>query len=361
MKNRIAKLISIFLSIMLITMPMVFAQEVGSKEQEVIKSFSTSLIKWISWIAIAISLGVLFFIGIKYSMSGANEKANLKRVFPLYLTGLGIIVMSGTIASFVAVNVAGNEGSDEIYQVGIMAGDRIDASRTWDELVFADFDEEAYRRAMEAYNAALEDAKRRGEEQSAKPTGREQASLDNDNEDITYYGPVEIYEEGGRRFVKATNETDESGAPLAAWRVRDADGTVRYLAGNMNPSLRDGSIYEPIYSAETSTKTFGGSSTTSVATVSMNDKMGKNTITYSNKPNSQPRLIAAPTNEAGEEFVGWVVSEYTSNPYHTMVSSSYLGSRFVTGTILEVALEKDGLFSEMPNDYYVQPIYAPKK
>ena len=93
-------------------------------ETQVIKYVAGDFIKYISWFGYAIALGVLIFIGIKYAMSPANERANLKRMFPAFLVGFFILVFGLTIARMV-VEIAGNEGADQIIDVGKSAGDHL--------------------------------------------------------------------------------------------------------------------------------------------------------------------------------------------------------------------------------------------
>lgn len=61
----------------------------------------------------------MIYIGIKYVLSGANEKANLKGTFSKYLIGVALIVMCSTIASVVA-NIANTDGSNTAS--GIVSG-----------------------------------------------------------------------------------------------------------------------------------------------------------------------------------------------------------------------------------------------
>ena len=57
-------------------------------------------------------------------MSSAVEKANLKGVMPKYLLGLILIICSLTIVTAV-VNVAGNEGADDLINQGLKAGEHM--------------------------------------------------------------------------------------------------------------------------------------------------------------------------------------------------------------------------------------------
>lgn len=91
------------------------------KEEMVAKEISGKVLDIMLWFGYATALGVLIFIGIKYMMSGANEKAALKNLAPMFLVGLAIIVFCYPIGLFVAY-LSGNDGAEEIIQVGEDAG-----------------------------------------------------------------------------------------------------------------------------------------------------------------------------------------------------------------------------------------------
>lgn len=55
--------------------------------------------------------GILIYIGIKYVMSGANERAELKGTFSKYLIGVALIVLCTTIAAAVA-KIADTDGKN---------------------------------------------------------------------------------------------------------------------------------------------------------------------------------------------------------------------------------------------------------
>lgn len=53
------------------------------------------------WIGYAIALGMLIYIGIKYTMSAANEKANLKKGLINFVIGAVIIAGAATICGWI--------------------------------------------------------------------------------------------------------------------------------------------------------------------------------------------------------------------------------------------------------------------
>ena len=60
---------------------------------KILKGVSQNFLKALAWFGAAIALGVLIMLGIKYLMSGANERANLKGKIPLYVTGIIFLVL----------------------------------------------------------------------------------------------------------------------------------------------------------------------------------------------------------------------------------------------------------------------------
>lgn len=118
MKNKLFKTIScIMCFILAFSFSFVLAEGEGFEEEAVIKNISSAILNALMWFAYAIALGVILFAGIKYMMSPANEKANLKGMLPKYLIGIFAITCCFTIAKLVA-NVAGNNQAEDIINVG---------------------------------------------------------------------------------------------------------------------------------------------------------------------------------------------------------------------------------------------------
>ena len=63
----------------------------------------------LQWVGYAIAVGMLVFIGIKYVMASANEKADLKQSLVKYVIGAVLIVFATTIAKWVFSLNGGNE------------------------------------------------------------------------------------------------------------------------------------------------------------------------------------------------------------------------------------------------------------
>lgn len=140
MKNMIFKLlISIICIILTFSCSFVFAgtlEEAGSlnefaenekgsemeKEEVVVKKITAMVLDIILWLAYAAALGSLVFVGIKYLTSGANERANLKGLVPIFLIGLAFIIFCFPIAKYIAY-FSGNDEASEILKVGEQAGE----------------------------------------------------------------------------------------------------------------------------------------------------------------------------------------------------------------------------------------------
>ena len=67
------------------------------------------IIGTMQWFGYAIAIGMLVFIGIKYVMASANEKADLKQSLVKYVIGAVLIVFATTIAKWVFSLNGGNE------------------------------------------------------------------------------------------------------------------------------------------------------------------------------------------------------------------------------------------------------------
>lgn len=102
------KLISMMFLIMIMIPTIVLADD----SYNTIAKVSNSLLAALSWVGYAVALGMLLFIGIKYVMSGANEKASLKGKLVTYVVGIGLIVFCSTIAAAVA-GIANKDGKND--------------------------------------------------------------------------------------------------------------------------------------------------------------------------------------------------------------------------------------------------------
>lgn len=71
----------------------------------------------LSWIGYAVCLGMLLFIGAKYTMAAANERATLKGGLVNYFIGIFLIAGASTIAAlFSGIASGGVTGKDNLSQ-----------------------------------------------------------------------------------------------------------------------------------------------------------------------------------------------------------------------------------------------------
>lgn len=117
--KKVLKRISIFVLcfILIVSAMPTYATESTEAAKGVIGNVLKAFLDILTWFGYAVALGALVFIGIKYVLSGANERANLKGMLPKYLIGIALIVMCFTIAQAVA-ELAGNDTAEEIIGVG---------------------------------------------------------------------------------------------------------------------------------------------------------------------------------------------------------------------------------------------------
>ena len=64
-------------------------------------SKAATIIGFMQWFGYAIAVGMLVYIGIKYIMASANEKADLKQALIKYVLGAVLIVFAVSIAGWV--------------------------------------------------------------------------------------------------------------------------------------------------------------------------------------------------------------------------------------------------------------------
>ena len=119
MKRNLKKRIFFVLLIVLIAIgSIVFAGGTGARSAETtIKTIFINIINVVAWFGYAIAVGTLIFVGIKYVMSGANERAQIKGMLPKYLIGIALIVCCSSIAQIV-VNIAGNDDAEKVINTG---------------------------------------------------------------------------------------------------------------------------------------------------------------------------------------------------------------------------------------------------
>ncbi len=103
MKNKMKKAVSVLLTIsMILTMTSyVFAQQpitdLGKAPNTTLNRITSNVLGYVQFFGYAIAVGMLLYIGIKYMMASANEKADLKKGSINYVIGAVIVAAAATI------------------------------------------------------------------------------------------------------------------------------------------------------------------------------------------------------------------------------------------------------------------------
>lgn len=69
--------------------------------EEIDSGFATKILGAFQWVGYAIGVGILAFLGVKYVLASADEKADLKGAFVKYSIGAGLIIFASTIATII--------------------------------------------------------------------------------------------------------------------------------------------------------------------------------------------------------------------------------------------------------------------
>ena len=64
-------------------------------------TFANSILGFVQWAGYAIAVGMLIYVGIKYVMASANEKADLKNSLIKYVIGAVLIAGAATISQWI--------------------------------------------------------------------------------------------------------------------------------------------------------------------------------------------------------------------------------------------------------------------
>lgn len=105
--KKMKKFVSIFLTIAMMCGTMgnvVFADSVSDISNSV-----TKIVKAVAFIGYALAIAMLAFLGIKYAMSPANEKADVKQASTNYVIGAFLIFCASSIAAVFAKIAAGSD------------------------------------------------------------------------------------------------------------------------------------------------------------------------------------------------------------------------------------------------------------
>ena len=78
-----------------------------------IRSSVGKIVNAVSYFGYAVAMAMLIFVGIKYAMSPANEKADVKQASVNYLIGAFLIICASTVANVFVDVAASGETSDK--------------------------------------------------------------------------------------------------------------------------------------------------------------------------------------------------------------------------------------------------------
>ena len=108
--------LTVFMAISLLS-SIVFANnrpDIGTVPGELsgFQTFGNNILAVVQWVGYAIAIGMLIYVGVKYTMASANEKADLKAAMVKYVIGAILIAGAVTIAGwlFDVGGAAGNGG-----------------------------------------------------------------------------------------------------------------------------------------------------------------------------------------------------------------------------------------------------------
>lgn len=110
-----------FLSILTMFQNVILASEAQKDAPAMIESKVGTFVNIIAYFGYAVALGMLAYIAMKYMMSAASDRANMKQGAINYLIGAFLIAGASTIATAVVSIVANHKGAGDI------AGDIIGA------------------------------------------------------------------------------------------------------------------------------------------------------------------------------------------------------------------------------------------
>ncbi len=88
-------------SILLTIGSVVFADvDIVAPGNNAFSNMGNKVLGYIQWFGYVIAVGMLLFIGIKYMMSSANEKADLKKGSINYVIGAILVATAATVVGF---------------------------------------------------------------------------------------------------------------------------------------------------------------------------------------------------------------------------------------------------------------------
>ena len=117
LNKKSVKILSIVLLVVTLTMcfsPIVFADGIGDFDASPktpdgkATSLANTILGTLTWVGIAIAIGMLIFLGIKYVTSSPDGKADLKKNLGVYVIGFVLIVAATTIVGILNTAITGS-------------------------------------------------------------------------------------------------------------------------------------------------------------------------------------------------------------------------------------------------------------
>lgn len=109
MKKIISKLLTLIM-VLSIAVPSI---ALASDASTVMKGKASDILGALAWFGYAIGIGMILYIGVKYTLAAANEKATLKQGVINYLIGAFLVIGASAVADFVSTVAMGDSaGSD---------------------------------------------------------------------------------------------------------------------------------------------------------------------------------------------------------------------------------------------------------
>ena len=99
------KVVSILLTLAMMATMMSVAMATnmpGISQTTIAEGAVSKILGLLQWIGYAFAIGMLIYIGIKYTMSAANEKADLKKGLINFVIGAVLIAGAATVCGWVA-------------------------------------------------------------------------------------------------------------------------------------------------------------------------------------------------------------------------------------------------------------------
>lgn len=250
-KIKLIPLISMMLSIP--TLVFAGAADGISDSKGTISNVANALLGALAWFGFAIALGILIFIGIKYVLSGASEKANLKGKFQAYLIGVALIVLCSTISSGVA-QIANKDGKNDgggIVREGLSLGGITVGGKGYSTGGSSKKPES--KMAISGTDGAYFEIEYNGKTYKSTET---------------FTGELSQYVDGkvaeGTEVTLKAYQTSESGMPFDCWAIVDDDGNIievlskdlayTYAMGNENVNIQAVYKEKEVQSVPTDTK-----------------------------------------------------------------------------------------------------------